>query len=645
MHIKVQGTIKEVSFFSLRSFSLFFLTAVFFLLFSIFGLKDVRAGQGCLFCYCDNEGNQWGCMHSCYPNPGWFLCGESDCQGPGGDRCGGGPQPTSTPAPTPSHLACVGTACSLVSGGGSDGCSTSADTSCSSHPITWGTCSRVCGGGTQTGTCDNGSCGTSTVTRPCNTQACPLHLTCVGSSCSIIEDSDGVVRPSTCSAAVDTSCSSHPITWGSCSTTCGPGTQVGTCDNGSCGTSTVTRPCNLGPCSMTCSSSNQCVVGGGGRGCSNDSDCFSHSVCANGTCQTIIGAGSNECSSDANCRHNQCDASGNCTIVNSPGTNTCNSNAECQTALTCDASNRCVVGGGGISCSGNSDCSPTPFITVTPTPGPCIPTYNCVLPLNCYEQDTSCGRGQRYNPGSCNPQAWFKTDEGDDHSNKSIRTDLPLGQRFAKYLVTSTYMSYFSGLREAGNLASEKGWYTRGGYNRRIDVLPENRFFDYYSKANPSEVTITGDLTQTNLAALVSKIAQKNGSLRTATDINLSSGLFVIYIDGNFNVRNDIRVSGSGVIVFVISGNLNIDSAVSEADGVYLVDGIVNTTDVVGANRQLLVKGGVVASGTGKVFGRSRSLSCNFTGPAENFVFEPKYLISLNSKLGKSFVFWREVEP
>ena len=103
----------------------------------------------------------------------------------------------------------------------------------------WSTCSKTCGGGTQTRTrtvvkpAANGGqeCGTLTETQSCNTQACPVD--CAVSDWSL---------------------------FGSCSKTCGGGTQSRTRSivtqsaNGgtSCPSLTDTQPCNTQPCATDC---------------------------------------------------------------------------------------------------------------------------------------------------------------------------------------------------------------------------------------------------------------------------------------------------------------------------------------------------------------------------------------------------------
>lgn len=150
----------------------------------------------------------------------------------------------------------------------------------------WSDCTAACAGGTQTATrtCTNpapvldGTCtGPSTKSQTCNTQPCPI---------------DG--------GWTDWS-------WGTCSTTCGPGVQVGTrtCTNPTpqyggqqCqGDSQTTQACNPGPCPINGGWSDwtdwsQCSVGCGSgtqtatRTCTNPSPQYGGANCQGDSSQT-----------------------------------------------------------------------------------------------------------------------------------------------------------------------------------------------------------------------------------------------------------------------------------------------------------------------------------------------------------------------
>jgi hypothetical protein len=158
---------------------------------------------------------------------------------------------------------------------------------------TWGSCSASCGGGTQTrtATCmrsdgsavSSANCPAPTTSQSCNTQSCysyswnysgwstPAACGATTSTRSVwCQRSDGTTmsdaycagtKPASSQAATDYSSCSYSFsygTWGSCSASCGGGSQTrsATCyrsdgtavANSSCGTPTTSQSCNTQSC-------------------------------------------------------------------------------------------------------------------------------------------------------------------------------------------------------------------------------------------------------------------------------------------------------------------------------------------------------------------------------------------------------------
>ncbi len=277
--------------------------------------------------------------------------------------------------------------------------------------------------------------------------------------------------------------------------------------------------------------------------------------------------------------------------------------------------------------------TPTPLppgLTVTPTPTPSP-------------------RG--YFPG------WFKTERGDVHSNQDIIVSLPsLLERFATYLVTTANLSSFAARSDNDarpELGSVNGW---AWYSPPYGAVsfPENAgFYSYYTRNKPAEkklVTdnITNSLISGNVTvgkAVKLQIDSTVNSVSVSENISLNSDqLLVLYINGDLNVDNNINLTGNSGIVFIVKGNLNINPSVTEADGFYLVDQTVNSTDGSGAGGPLLMRGGVFVSQSGKIFGTSRQIN-DYTIPSEKIIYEPKYLINFAQGLGHEGIVWREVAP
>jgi len=207
----------------------------------------------------------------------------------------------------------------------------------------WSACSKPCGGGTQTGTCDNpapangGAPCSGTSPRACNTQTCGTPV-------------------------------NGGWSWSACSKPCGGGTQTGTCDNpapangGAPCSGTSPRACNTQTClasdGSNCASASECQSGycncgfcvtyssscgsmGGNKNWpsgSTASNNYLSGYCNNGTWQTttngwgcaIVPAAACGGSSFA-CQTGTCDASGKGPAGDVVGT--CSTGNSCTAAL------------------------------------------------------------------------------------------------------------------------------------------------------------------------------------------------------------------------------------------------------------------------------------------------------------------------
>ena len=216
------------------------------------------------------------------PNPLTRSCNEQSCSSPINCQgtwsncsatCGGGlqsfnittaPANSGLPCPIPTTRSCNNQDCSLP-------------ISCEG---TWGTCSATCGGGTQNFTvttppANGGTVCPSPTTRSCNNQACDIDCegswgncsaTCGGGNqnfiVSVAQSGNGTACPASPRTCNPQSCTEPPLpincegTWGTCSATCGGGTQAfnvtQAAANGGDACPASPRNCNENPCPVDC---------------------------------------------------------------------------------------------------------------------------------------------------------------------------------------------------------------------------------------------------------------------------------------------------------------------------------------------------------------------------------------------------------
>ena len=256
--------------------------------------------------------------------------------------------------------------------------------------------------------------------------------------------------------------------------------------------------------------------------------------------------------------------------------------------------------------------------------------------------------------------AWIQVKAGDVHSNSTLQFNIPSGRYFSNVensLVTSFTDAYF----DANNNQPEQStrgvrgnhWYaTYGNYITNAQLT--NKFFDYFSSKRQPEVSIPGNtLDFSSFQTSNGKIAIiGDGDLNNLNNVSIASPidvpnnfLNVFYIDDNFDINNSIRVNGNSTAVFIIKGDLNIASSVVGIDGVFFIDGTINTRGTISSSQALSINGMVYSSFNGRMFGRSRDLGSGNVNPAELINFQPKYLLNqrLLDLFGKKEYVWQEV--
>ncbi len=480
----------------------------------------------------------------------------------------------------PSHYACSGTSCTSVRGSGTNSCTSNSD------------CSKGGGGG-------------CTPIVPCSQLGCGFSDSC-GNNCG--------------------SCScTPPITCTQCIGSCG-GTYGCTGVNGvSCGGG----PCPSCPAGQNCVN-HQCIGGGG-----------SHLACSGTSCVSVSGPGTNSCTTNADCGggggcRSHPDRCQSCQV----DTNHVYSSTGCYQLCTdgCDQWSQ--------ACSASACCVDT--------------SWSCVMPYNGTEE-SNCGH-TRSNPACVT--AYFQAAGASVHSNGSISgisdTYIPNGTYFNQlaagfYGVVSSGGSFsFSPSKTNSKLWQLQNYPSAGASILQNPRYDHNYFWNAFgdkvvTTINANQVT-SGDLQTSGTAPVILAIHPISGnSVSIANPINVVGGkLLVVFVDSSSDPTGtpvnlalvpggSVRVDSQSMIIWIVSGNITIDSSISQADGYWLSSG--SFSDGTGQT-QLNISGGVAAYG-GVSLERRNS---NNSQPSELINYNPSINL-LAPVIGTSTYSWSEISP
>jgi hypothetical protein len=119
---------------------------------------------------------------------------------------------------------------------------------------------------------------------------------------------------------------------------------------------------------------------------------------------------------------------------------------------------------------------------------------------------------------------------------------------------------------------------------------------------------------------------------------------YVVFVDGNLRIANNITVANGGFVSFVVNGNISIAPNVTSLQGVYIGNNFTTESQYVSGvtnDSQLNVAGTVVAWGS-MTLGRNLGVN-NAATPAEKFTYRPDLLVSMPEKMKVFAMQWQEV--
>jgi hypothetical protein len=124
---------------------------------------------------------------------------------------------------------------------------------------------------------------------------------------------------------------------------------------------------------------------------------------------------------------------------------------------------------------------------------------------------------------------------------------------------------------------------------------------------------------------------------------------YVVFVNGDLDItmasdaQKTITVDEGGFLALIVNGNVTVDPAVTQLDGIVIVDGNYTTNSTGTGDSQLLSNGSTIAWG-GVSLGRDLG-GANVSTPAEKFTYRPDLLTNMPDKMKTFAMTWEEVVP
>lgn len=176
-----------------------------------------------------------------------------------------------------------------------------------------------------------------------------------------------------------------------------------------------------------------------------------------------------------------------------------------------------------------------------------------------------------------------------------------------------------------------------------------------------SKKPLSGDKDQSSISLAanekeiyhIQKSATENGNLTLNSDISVvSPSIGVIFIDGDLFINTEI-VSASQInsgIVFVVQGAVNIAPSVTDINAFIITFGgfcsVYNSGCITSDANKLTIYGSIISLSTDPTKQPQfvRNNSSGNANPAEEIIYQPKYLVILRDIFAKDLTIWSEVQ-
>ena len=196
------------------------------------------------------------------------------------------------------------------------------------------------------------------------------------------------------------------------------------------------------------------------------------------------------------------------------------------------------------------------------------------------------------------------------------------------------------------------------GYNTRKDLLYTYEYFKGRVESTapiPSDINSASEIIAGGTDANGFYNVSTAGDLNINVPINIGNNKVVVFVNGNLNINNTIRLNkGRGFFLAIVRGDINVDpdlghdpvnvdSSTPDIEGLFFANGQFKTGL---SKRQLHIRGSVAAMGDGSEgVVLERDLDNNAAHPAEYFEYAPDLLFNFPPSLGEKTIRWVETAP
>lgn len=253
--------------------------------------------------------------------------------------------------------------------------------------------------------------------------------------------------------------------------------------------------------------------------------------------------------------------------------------------------------------------------------------------------------------------AWWQAEgagvySGDTSSGTTVLSSLPTSSD--RMIIPGVDGMVGAVVRASGDVSvggtgevSDEGWKAISEYNgKRMDYtffagrMGISTTTDSDWSGNDIDLsTIAGSGKEAYYAEPIS-----GNTITLGNDWSVGSGeSYVVFVDGDLTINNDVIVTPGGFLAFVVNGDVAVDPSVTSMQGMYVMDGNWSSGTTGGTDVQLVTGGSIVAWGGVNL---QRDLgSSNLSAPGEKFVYRPDLLVNMPDAMKNFLLNWQEVAP